>query len=106
MIKIDIANTSNPREFWNHVGNLGPQKSRKIPEAVKINGDLHNDINIVLEKWQSDFSNLHEKPARATKDYDSDFYNDTINRLNELEEQLTNSDSFLDDHLILLKSNL
>ena len=69
---IEKANTSNPREFWNYINNLGPKSSRKIPEVVETDRELNSNLDEVLSKWQSDFSKLYEKPDRTTKHYNQD----------------------------------
>ena len=55
---IEDVSTSNPREFWQKLKNLGPRKS-KIPNSVYDNNNLLcSDPNIVLNKWKSEFEKL------------------------------------------------
>ena len=55
--KLEIINTTNPKDFWNTIKYLGPRK-QCIPMEVEINGKRCSDKNIVLEKWASEFENL------------------------------------------------
>ena len=55
--KLEIINTTNPKDFWDTIKHLGPRKPC-IPMEVEINGERCSDKNIVLEKWASEFENL------------------------------------------------
>ena len=75
---IEKANTNNPREFWSHIANLGPQKNRKIPETVEINRILYSDQNMVLTERGTRFEKLYQKPESAKQWYDKTFYETCI----------------------------
>ncbi len=50
--------SSNPKEFWKHVGRLGVAEERKrtIPMEVVIDneGSISSDSGVVLERWRKD----------------------------------------------------
>ena len=48
LIDIQKVCTDNPREFWNHIKRLGPNK-KKIDIPVFDNGAIQTDPKIVLE---------------------------------------------------------
>ena len=52
---------SNPREFWRKINCLGPTKknSNQVPNIVKINNNITDDLNEVQNKWYTDFSSLY-----------------------------------------------
>ena len=54
---LETLQTNHPKEFWNKIRNLGPQK-QNVPEKVEINNELFENSDIVLDKWASDFENL------------------------------------------------
>lgn len=55
-----ITDTDN-KEFWKSIGRIGVGGERKknIPMEVTLeNGNVSRDINVVLDKWKSDFATL------------------------------------------------
>ena len=80
--KIENSSNNNPKEFWGHINNLGPNKkaTSHIPKSVTIDNKLITDQNIVINKWFVDFSNLYSGPQNDG-DYDFRFYNKMIERL-------------------------
>ena len=53
--------TKDQREFWKKNGSIGVANERQslIPMQVETdNGDINDNIPTVLDKWESDFSNL------------------------------------------------
>ena len=60
-----VQSKNNPREFWKKVNNLGVCSGRKpnnIPhEVLDENGDVITDIELVMTKWQNDFSHLYNQ---------------------------------------------
>ena len=77
------TDTSNPRNFWDHVKKLGPKRKSHIPMEVKINNVQYTDNENVLKKWQSDFSQLYNNDVRAF--VDDNFYQ-TMLRNKEISE--------------------
>ncbi len=68
---LDIENveTKNPTEFWKKIKSLGPNKKKDIPVKVyDDNNSVCGDIDVVLNKWKSDFQNLYNKPEEDTTD--------------------------------------
>ena len=83
----DIENvcTSNPREFWNFVKNLGPRNKKSIPVSVYDNeGNLTDNVSVVLSKWQNDFSSLLNRPEDNS--FDNLFFQQCIRHKNSLEK--------------------
>ena len=60
-----VQSQNNPREFWKKVNNLGVCSGRKrnnIPhEVLDENGDVITDSQLVMTKWQNDFSHLYNQ---------------------------------------------
>ena len=57
--------TKDQREFWRKEGSIGVANERQslIPMQVETdNGDINDNIPTVLDKWESDFSNLLNMP--------------------------------------------
>ena len=88
---INKANTKNPREFWNHIKNIGPNQSKGIPVQVEIDGILHGEKDTVLNEWQHGFKSLYEKPDRAKLLYDQNFYNEKMSKLRDMEQDDVNN---------------
>ncbi len=39
-----------------------------------------SDIDVVLNKWRSDFSELYNKPDNINEEFEQDFYNIVLNQ--------------------------
>ncbi len=39
-----------------------------------------SNIDVVLNKWKSDFSALYDKPDNINQEFDQDFYDEVINQ--------------------------
>ena len=52
---------SNPTRFWGTVRNLIPVKKTMIPLKVFHNNVFTDDLNVVLEKWKSDYELLYNQ---------------------------------------------
>ena len=80
--KIENSSNNKPKEFWEHINNLGPNKKATfpIPKSVTIDNKLITDQNIVINKCFVDFSNLYSSPLNDG-DYDLCFYNKMLERL-------------------------
>ena len=74
--KIENINTEDPKQFWQHIKNLGPSTPKDIPEQVyNDEGSLVSDKNHVLNKWKYEFDILYNKPVDAGGIFDEQFYN-------------------------------
>ena len=73
--ELEEINSSNPIAFWDYIKRLGPAKKRQIPkECLDDKGNVIKDINIVLEKWKTDFHSLYShvhKPHNDKNDFKS-----------------------------------
>ena len=45
----------NPRAFWEHIKKIERRKSNHIPMKVYQGNELVSDIDVVLNKWKTDF---------------------------------------------------
>ena len=61
---IDTLRTDNPREIWNEIDKLGPERPHQnTPESVKLSdGTITVDPDIVLQRWKDDFQSLYNSP--------------------------------------------
>ena len=60
MQEIEHFSANNPRQFWEHIKKLGPNKRKEIPLCVKNEDDtLESSEKQVLLKWQNDFASLY-----------------------------------------------
>ena len=59
MMKIEECLTRDPNAFWRYIKKIGPSRDESIPMEVEINGVISSDLNVVLEKWRSEFENLY-----------------------------------------------
>ena len=72
---LEKVSSSNPREFWRKIKNLGPRKA-KIPFSVyNENNILCNDTNVVLKKWKSEFQELYSSGNKRFNEYYQDMLN-------------------------------
>ncbi|MES9881007.1 MAG: reverse transcriptase family protein [Sedimenticola sp.] len=79
----DLGDSTDSRSFWKEIGKIGIQNDRKrdIPmEVIDQDGNVSNDVDVVLSRWKSDYASL---------------YNDS-----------DTSDHFDDAHLQRIKSDL
>ena len=75
----------NPKKFWNHIKNLGPNKKQKLPKCVEINGHLISDEDSVINHWKNEFENLYQKSNADTSGDIISFANDIAGKINQLE---------------------
>ena len=73
---------------------MGPKIKTKIPECVKLNDDnFSNDINVILDKWETEFSNMYNKPNEVTRHFDNNFLEFIIREKERLESNNDDSNS-------------
>ncbi len=77
---IETSCTTNPREFWNFMANLGPRVKKDMPMKIYDNNDtLVSDLDKVLDRWQNQFKGLYNKPEPVNESTDNiNFYNDIL----------------------------
>ena len=89
-IKLDKLNMRNPREFWQYVKRLGPQKRYSIPWEVDIDGIKYTNHKVVLEKWKNDFEKIYKADCTG---FDNDYRDVTCRMLEtKLKEDKMNYD--------------
>ena len=92
--EIESLNTDNPREFWQHIKQLGPQKKKPIPLKVEdASNNIVEDLEIVLERWKQDYENLYNKPDLPNSEFDEEFYSDILTQKENFE---SNGDHYQD----------
>ncbi len=70
---IERLNTENPKEFWDAIHKLGPQKANLILVEIYDNsGEINTDTNFVLNEWSNQFNSLLQGYNR--NDFDKLFY--------------------------------
>ncbi len=88
-IQIEKLNTDNPREFWNSLGNLGPQPKSGIPmEVYDGEGNVTGEKKIVIDTWKHEFQGLFQ--GYDANDFDDIFYEDILNAREQLEKESLN----------------
>ena len=65
---LETINTKNPKEFWNKIKKLGPQKSNISDQVLLDDGSLTSDKNTVFQKWVNDFKGLYNKDVEDNND--------------------------------------
>ena len=81
--KIERLNTSNHKDFWEHLNRLDPRKNKQIPNAVKINGVMTMDQEVVMQTWTDEFKGLYNKPDHLTREFDLQFKSEKEKNLKE-----------------------
>jgi len=88
---LENINTTNPKEFWDHINRLGPRKKTEIPMRVyNEQGDILSDVDQVLKKWEMDFSSLYNSNDNTTTDFDAQFYEELLREKLDLENSNQN----------------
>lgn len=79
-IEIETLQTDNPRKFWKHIKQLGPNKTTGIPMVVTDdNGNPVTDTNDVLKRWETEFQSLFNKAkASENANFDEQFYEEVL----------------------------
>ena len=62
------------KNFGKKIKELGPRKQTDIPMTIRNENGVTSDRDAVLDKWQTDFSNLLNRSSNANH-YDDEFYN-------------------------------
>ena len=92
LCNLETLNTSNPKDFWNKIKQLGPRK-QSIPMEVEIDCKRYTDKNIVMENWASEFENLLNQNGENTGL--NEHYSEFVNELSQRESNLSENNEFL-----------
>ena len=93
---ITNVQTRNPKEFWNEINKLGPEKNKQSASYVKMeNGNISHNNTDILNKWKKDFSQLL---GEANGNYDEDFLNDIRIITANWERDYSDHEAYLDLH--------
>ena len=93
--ELEKCNTSNPKEFWKHIKNLGPSKKSNIPIKINTPTGFCTNEKIVLQKWKDDFSTLYNAPD--DQNFDDEFFNEIKQRKHFLEDNLEETNDFVNE---------
>ena len=67
---IESLNGIKPKEFRKHIQNLGPAKKQPISMTSNTSDGQSVDIDIVFNKWKTDFYTLYNNPNDDKNFYD------------------------------------
>ena len=96
VLEIEEVCVNDHHAFWDKLKGLGPRKQNKIPLTVRTSQGVTSDVGAVLNKWESDFSDLLNR-RNDNNTYDDNFYDSCmLDKLN-LEQNMNPSN---DDNLI------
>ena len=96
VLKIEELNTGNHKSFWKHIKSLGPHKTKNVPLQVKRDDCLISDKSYVLNKWETDFSSLYNKPSSLDSQFDQEFVKEMLETKTLLESCMSQSCAFND----------
>ena len=101
ILEIDEVCTNNPHEFWNYIKQLGPRKrNSNIPfQVYNTDGNFDSNIQIVLNKWKSDFEQLFNRPAEADDSFSHDFYLKAKQMKLQREQEMTSDEYIMNSEL-------
>ncbi len=69
-IKLIKDRIQDSKQFWTSVNTLVPRKKRTIPLKVyDNNGILTDDIHVVLDRWQDDYTLLYNSSTASNNDF-------------------------------------
>ena len=95
--EIEEICVNNHNDFWSQIKKMGPRKrDSSIPMTVRTPHGITSDKEAVLNKWETDFSNLLNRKNDMNV-YNDDFYNECMINKNNLEETSMPSDN---NHMI------
>ena len=102
--EIEKVCTDDHKAFWEKIKSLGPRKDNKIPLKVKTSQGLATDRETVLNKWETDFSNLLNG-LDNTNPYNDTFYNSCMANKARLEENMeaTANDDLLNSDIEIIE---
>ena len=82
---MESTKTTNPREFWSNLRNLGPTKRNSIlRKYCDTQGNVTHEQEHILQGWKNDFKLLYNPVYEDTK-FDNDFLS-SILEYNTLKE--------------------
>lgn len=90
---IDNINSTNPREFWKQIKQLGPKNKVDIPLKVRTENGFTSNEKEVLEKWKKDFEHLYNAPENP--DFNNDFLDRIRNEKENIENNLTETNDYI-----------
>ena len=103
--EIEELQTNDPRKFWDHINSLGPKSKKTIPmEVYDDAGNVTNDPQAVLNKWENEFKSLFDRlKASEHCNFDETFYEQVLKFKEDLEKhtcephQTIHTDDILDN---------
>ena len=91
--EIEELQTNDPRKFWDHIKNLGPKSKKTIPmEVYDEYGNVTDDPQSVLSKWEHEFKTLLERIQTSEhSEFDETFYEQVLKFKQDLENHIQDS---------------
>ena len=83
--EIEEICVNNHKDFWSQIKNMGPRKQNSIPMTVRTPHGITSEKEAVLNKWETDFSNLLNR-RNDMNVYNDEFYNECMLVKSRLEE--------------------
>ena len=74
IFEIENFSKYNPKEFWDNIKKLGPQKKNEVPMSVyDAQGNIVTDCDFVINKWAKDYEGLYNFTPNESQ-FDDVFY--------------------------------
>ena len=96
VLEIEEVCVNDHHAFWDKIKGLGPRKQNKIPLTVRTSQGVTSDVGAVLNKWESDFSDLLNR-RNDRNIYDNEFYDSCMFNKAHMEQNMQPTN---DDYLI------
>ena len=83
LLELESLSKSNHKLFWDKIRNLGPENNaikKDVKVAVQTNNGVTNNLDIVIDKWQQDFSSLYKGPD-SQRYFDSNLCENIMTKL-------------------------
>ena len=92
--QLENINSNNPKEFWDHIKQLGPKKKTLIPMRVyNEQGSFISDHTQVLNKWEKDFYSLFNPIDVENEFFDNEFRDEIMHEKCTMENSIYPEDN-------------
>lgn len=86
-LNIDSVRDSDPKQFWDQIKKLGPQRKSKFPtECYNDAGEVTSNSDTLKHTWERDFSLLYNPAINDA--FDADFKAHTLTHKQHLERNM------------------
>ncbi len=84
-LELEEKVASDPNDFWNQIKNLGPKRLKEENfEVYDENGNVTNDINVVLKEWEKCTKNLFTTYWEYNLGREAEYLSDIVNAYQNL----------------------